>query len=134
MVDFALEERFDAIVCLFSSIGYIRKEARLRAAVQNMAHHLKPGGVLVIEPWLTPDVFQHGTVYATYVDQPELKIARMNISQVQGDLSVFDFHYLVALRLLSTSPSDMNLDSTPMSNTVSPSKRRGYLSFMIPMA
>jgi len=96
MVDFALEERFDAIVCLFSSIGYIRKEARLRAAVQNMAHHLKPGGVLVIEPWLTPDVFQHGTVYATYVDQPELKIARMNISQVQGDLSVFDFHYLVA--------------------------------------
>jgi len=96
MVDFALEERFDAVVCLFSSIGYLRKEARLRAAVQNMAHHLKPGGVLVIEPWLTPDVFQPGTVHATFVDQPELKIARLNISQVQGDLSVFDFHYLVA--------------------------------------
>lgn len=96
MVDFALEERFDAVVCLFSSIGYLKTQARLRAAVQNMACHLKPGGALVIEPWLTPDVFQHGAVHATFVDQPELKISRMNISQVQGDLSVFDFHYLVA--------------------------------------
>jgi ubiquinone/menaquinone biosynthesis C-methylase UbiE len=96
MVDFTLDQQFDVVVCLFSSIGYLRTEDRLFAAAHNMARHLKTGGILAIEPWLTPEVFQPGTVHATNVDQPELKVARMNISQVEGDLSVFDFHYLVA--------------------------------------
>jgi SAM-dependent methyltransferase len=96
MTDFDLEQRFDVVACLFSSIGYLKEEERLFAAVQNMARHLKPGGVLAIEPWFSPDVFMPGTVHATFVDQPELKIARMNISQQVGSHSVFDFHYLVA--------------------------------------
>jgi ubiquinone/menaquinone biosynthesis C-methylase UbiE len=96
MTDFSLEQRFDAMVCLFSSIGYLKEQDRLFAAVQNMADHLKPGGVLAIEPWFSPEIFKPGTVHATFVDQPELKIARMNISQQVGNYSVFDFHYLVA--------------------------------------
>jgi len=96
MMDFRLEQRFDAVVCLFSSIGYLKEEKRLINAVQNMVDHLKPGGVLAIEPWFSPDMFKPGTVHATFVDQPELKIARMNISQQVGNNSVFDFHYLVA--------------------------------------
>lgn len=96
MVDFSLEERFDAVVCLFSSIGYLKEAERLDAAVQTMANHLKPGGVLAIEPWFSPDAFKPGSVHATFVDQPELKVARMNISQQVGNNSVFDFHYLVA--------------------------------------
>lgn len=96
MADFSLEQRFDAVVCLFSSIGYLKEQERLFSAVKNMADHLKPGGVLAIEPWFSPEVFLPGTVHATFVDQPELKIARMNINQQVGNNSVFDFHYLVA--------------------------------------
>ncbi len=54
MLTFDLKTRFDAIVCLFSSIGYARTRARLRKAVKNMAHHLNPGVVLIIEPWFAP--------------------------------------------------------------------------------
>ena len=33
MADFSLEGRFDVVMCLFSSIGYVRTEARLRRAI-----------------------------------------------------------------------------------------------------
>ena len=96
MVDFHLGRQFDVIVCLFSSIGYVRTVPNLRQSLAVMVDHLRPGGVVVIEPWLSPEVYQAGSVHALFVDDPELKIARMNLSHREGDLSVLDFHYLVA--------------------------------------
>jgi SAM-dependent methyltransferase len=96
MAGFDLGRTFDAVVCMFSSIGYVQTEERLRTAIASMARHLGPGGVLVVEPWLTPDIWQDSHVGAVFVDRPELKIARMNVAGRRGDLSVVDFHYLVA--------------------------------------
>lgn len=97
MRDFDLGRSFEAVVCLFSSIGYMHSEEHLRRAVARMARHLRrPGGVLAIEPWLSPDQWKPGSVHALLVDQPELKVARLNLSQPAVDgLSVLDFHYLV---------------------------------------
>ena len=95
MLDFSLPRQFDVITCLFSSIGYVKTVAKLNRAIANMAKHLKPGGVLVIEPWFAPDDWHPGHVHATFVDQPDLKIARMNLSGQDGNLSYFVFHYLV---------------------------------------
>ncbi len=95
MTSFALGKRFDAVVCMFSSIGYALTEARLQSAVASMARHLEPGGVLVIEPWLTPDVWTDGLVGAVFVQEPELKVARINTSRHRDHVSVVDFHYLV---------------------------------------
>ncbi len=95
MLTFDLKRQFDAIVCLFSSIGYARTRARLRKAVKNMARHLKPGGVLIVEPWLTPETFTEGTLHANFVDRATLKIARMNVSRVKNGVSVLDLHYLI---------------------------------------
>ncbi len=57
--------------------------------------HLTPGGVLVIEPWFTPDTWYAPSVHAELVDEPDLKIARVNTSFVEGRLSSFDLHYLI---------------------------------------
>ena len=95
MVDFSLPRQFDVITCMFSSIGYVKTVPRLNQALANMEKHLKPGGVLVVEPWFTPDDWHPGKVHATFVDQPELKIARMNLSGQDGLLSYFVFHYMV---------------------------------------
>jgi SAM-dependent methyltransferase len=95
MVDFDLGKRFDAVVCMFSSIGYVRSEERLQSAIAAMAHHLEPGGVLVVEPWLSPEVWVDRHVGAVFVDEPKLKIARMNVGQREGDVSIFEFEYLV---------------------------------------
>jgi SAM-dependent methyltransferase len=95
MVDFELGNKFDAVTCLFSSIGYVKTGPRLEQAVQNMTDHLLPGGVLIIEPWFTPEQWKPNRVSALFVDQPDLKISRMNISEVEGNLSFFVFHYTV---------------------------------------
>src|SRR6266550_1564062 len=95
MVSFELGKRFDAVVCMFSSIGYVKTEERLRSAIASMARHLEPGGVLVVEPWLAPDEWKDRHVGAVFVDEPELKIARMNVPEREGDVSIVEFEYLV---------------------------------------
>ncbi len=96
MVDFRLEHTFDAITCLFGSIGYVKTLPRLEQSVANMTCHLQQGGVLIVEPWISPENWTPGKTYAQLVDQPELKIARMSISGGKGRQSIVDFHYLVA--------------------------------------
>jgi SAM-dependent methyltransferase len=95
MIDFALDRRFDVVTCLFSSIGYVRTVENLRRAVGCMARHTEPGGVVLVEPWFTPSAWQSGTVHALLVDEPALKVARVNTSFAEGRLSYFDFHYLI---------------------------------------
>ncbi len=96
MVDFDLEHQFDAIVCLFSSIGYTKTVTRLNQALQTMRRHLSPGGVIMIEPWLTPEMYKVGHIAAVFVNEPDLKIARMNKSELGDGVSIMNFHYLVA--------------------------------------
>jgi ubiquinone/menaquinone biosynthesis C-methylase UbiE len=96
MADFELGRRFDAITCLFSSIGYVRTVERLQAAVGSMARHLEPGGVLVVEPWFEPEAWQGPSgPYAVFVDLPELKVARVNLSPPAGDTVVLDMHHVI---------------------------------------
>ena len=96
MIDFNLNKQFDVVLCLFSSIGYVKTAEKLRAALINMAAHVAPGGVLLVEPWLTPDTYHGGRPHALYIDEPQVKIARMNVSRKEGNVSILDFHYLVA--------------------------------------
>lgn len=95
MADFDLGKRYDAVVCMFSSVGYVRIEDRLRSAIAALARHLEPGGVVVVEPWLSPDDWRDGHVGAVFIDKPELKIARMNVAARDGNVSIVDFEYLV---------------------------------------
>lgn len=95
MVSFDLGRQFDAVVCLFSAISYAGTVPRLRQAVASMGRHLRPGGVLIVEPFFTPETFYPDTVHAVFVDQPELKIARISVSRVEGRLAPLEFEYLV---------------------------------------
>ena len=96
MTAFELGRKFDAVTCLFSSIGYVGTVERLASAIGSMAAHLADGGVLVVEPWLAPDVWQAGRPSLLSVDEPDLKIARMTIAGQEGRLAIMDFAYLVA--------------------------------------
>ena len=95
MVDFNLRKLFDVVTCLFSSIGYLKTSEDMQSAVSCMASHLRPGGILVLEPWLTPTSYIPGKLVANFVDEPELKIAWIYTSEILGHLSKFDIHYLV---------------------------------------
>jgi ubiquinone/menaquinone biosynthesis C-methylase UbiE len=95
MVDFSLNKKFDVVTCLFSSIGYVKTNSRLKQAISNMANHVLAGGVLLIEPWFSPEQWQPGTLSAAFVNEPDLKISRMSIAEVKDTLSILNFHYQV---------------------------------------
>lgn len=95
MTSFDLGKRFDAVICLFSAIGYAGSIEGLRTAIRRMAAHLAPGGVLAVEPWFTPEEWRPDTAHGVFVDEPGLKIARVNTSKVRGRMSVLDMHYLI---------------------------------------
>jgi len=95
MTDFDLKRQFDAITCLFSSIGYVKTKSRLHKAIKNMTRHLSVGGVLLVEPWFAPDQWNVGRVFTMTVDQPDLKIVRMSRSARRGNVSILEFRYLV---------------------------------------
>lgn len=96
MLDFDLQRQFDIVTCLFGSIAYVKTAQKLEQATATMAHHVRLGGVLVIEPFLTPAAWVAGHPAALFVDQPDLKIARMSVGVREGDVAILDFHYLVA--------------------------------------
>ena len=96
MIDFDLRRQFDVIVCLFSAIGYVRTLAHLNLTLANFKRHLKPGGVVLVEPWFEPAEMNAGFVHAVFVDQPDLKIARMNVTRIENNISILDFNFMVA--------------------------------------
>ena len=95
MTDFDLGRKYDVVTCLFGSIGYVKTLGNLGRAVSCMANHLVGGGILVIEPWFTPKTWKPGTVHGMFIDESDLKIARVNTSFVSGRISYFDLHYLI---------------------------------------
>ena len=95
MMDFYLGHKYDVVTCLFGSIGYVKTPDNLGRAGSCMANHLVGGGILVIEPWFTPETWKPGTVHGVFIDEPDRKIARVNTSFVRGRISYFDLHYLI---------------------------------------
>lgn len=95
MTDFDLGREFDIVTCLFSSIGYARTKSKMYKAIKNMSRHLLPGGILLIEPWFTPEQWNRGRVSILQVDKPELKIIRMSHSGQRRNISLIEFQYLI---------------------------------------
>lgn len=98
MITMDLGRRFDVITCLFSSIGYVKTYSNLKKTLENFSSHLYRGGVAIIEPWFTKDVYAVGRPSITVYEDDDLKIARVNVSEIDGDVSVMDMHYLIAER------------------------------------
>ena len=95
MLDFTLPRRFDIVTCLFSAIGSVQTAENMRQAIANMARHVEPGGLLIVEPWFEPDTYWTDTITANHVERPDLKLCWMYTSKREDLISVLDIHYLV---------------------------------------
>ncbi|WP_248962788.1 class I SAM-dependent DNA methyltransferase [Sphaerisporangium perillae] len=96
MSDFALHRTFDAVICLHSSIAFLPL-SRLKPAIACMARHLNPGGVLIVEPWYSPERATDRTVVSDIVRRDDgLTIARVSRGVIRDGEHHLETHFIVA--------------------------------------
>lgn len=97
MRTFDLGRRFDAVTCLFSSVGYLPGADDLADAIERMAAHLAPGGVIVVDGWIRPDRWREpGGVHALAETGPDTAAARVTRSHRDGPKTILEMRYLIA--------------------------------------
>jgi len=98
MTDFDLGSRYDVVTCLFSAIGYVKAVEPLESAIACMARHVRPGGALIVEPWVPPDRWKSGMLSINTGETRDGLVCRMALSRRQDKLSVISLHYLHGTR------------------------------------
>lgn len=112
MITMMLDRKFDVIICLFGSIGYLTNRNNLEKAIQAFSNHVVTGGLLVIEPIFTAETYRDKSANILCLDLPEIKIARTNVTRRDGDIAYLDFHFLVSTQENGT---EHFIDPSPMS-------------------
>jgi SAM-dependent methyltransferase len=92
-----LGRTFDAVTCLFSSIGYMTDSGEMRTAVARLATHVAPGGVLIVDGWVRPGTWRDNF----RPDSPDVAsddnvtVVRLSISHREGGITELEMHHLV---------------------------------------
>jgi SAM-dependent methyltransferase len=95
MREFNLDTRYDAILALFGVIGYMPNITEMIVALRKMREHLVPHGVLLLEPWLTPETATNHYLRADSAERPGMEVHRMNFTRIVDDKSILSVHYLI---------------------------------------
>ncbi|MFD8801879.1 class I SAM-dependent DNA methyltransferase [Streptomyces atroolivaceus] len=95
MRDFDLGRTFDAVVCMYSSVGYLPSVEGLFASVSTMVKHVAPGGVLVVEPWVFEEDWNGGDLVHATFQSGDRTVTRMGQWTTQDGHSCVEMHYLV---------------------------------------
>jgi len=98
MMDFDLGRSYDVVTCLFSAIGVVKTFERLERAIVCMACHVKPGGLLIVEPWFTPQKWRPAQPFVLVGEIGADRVYRISNSIRQGQTSILLHHYLRSTR------------------------------------
>lgn len=97
MRELCLDARFDALSCLFGSIGYLRTWANLERAVESFREHLRVGGAFVVESWFPPEELTEPVSKVRSYEDDDHAIARVATAQPPDDgTSRIDIEWLIA--------------------------------------
>jgi SAM-dependent methyltransferase len=130
----ALGRTFDAVICLFSSIGYITDPAEMRSAVARLAAHVAPGGVLVLDGWVRPDEWHDRFRPEPDIAQDdEALVVRLAFTRRERDITNLDMHHLVqTAEGIDYFVENHRLALTPTEDYVSAVESAGLAARVIP--
>ena len=74
---------------------FLETPDRLSRAIATMARHVTPGGLLIIEPWLTPANYWRHNIKLDVSESAEGKIARMYVGREEGGVVTNEEHFLI---------------------------------------
>jgi len=95
MAAFRFERQYDAVLCLGSSIGYLRDLAVVRQTFECFRAHLNATGVVIVEPWFSPGVLESGYRSTRTVETPAVRVVREQTTEVIDRLSRLRFDYTI---------------------------------------
>jgi SAM-dependent methyltransferase len=96
MSDFELPQHYDAVLCLFSSIGYLQTLDRVRRALSCFRDRLTPQGIIIVEPWFAPGVLEPERVTRQTVEANGIRVSRVSRVEVEGNISRLNFEYEIS--------------------------------------
>jgi 2-polyprenyl-3-methyl-5-hydroxy-6-metoxy-1,4-benzoquinol methylase len=95
MTKLEMSEQFHAVLCLFSSIGYVRTIERLNQTIARMAAHLLPEGMLVVDPWFEPGQLTDGCIQIISAETENLVACRVSRTLIVDTTSILELEYVV---------------------------------------
>jgi len=126
--------RFDAVICLFSSIGYVTGPSELRSTVARLAAHVAPGGVLILDGWVRPDEWRE-----SFRPEPDMAhdegmlVVRLAHARREGNVTAMDMHHLVqTAEGIEYFVERHRLTLTPTADYVSAVESAGLAARVIP--
>jgi SAM-dependent methyltransferase len=81
---------FDVFLLLFGGLGYVPID-QLPHALSRIMSAIRPGGLFICEPWLTPDQFVPDEPHRLVVQRPALTISRELTTRQEGRQSILDY-------------------------------------------
>jgi SAM-dependent methyltransferase len=93
MADFELNRRYDAVISMFSSIGYVRTLEALERSLRCFRRHLAPGGVVIVEPWFPPEAMQSGHQSTRSAEAGGVRVERNSTTEILGRICRLTFDY-----------------------------------------
>ncbi len=95
MQDFNLGQQYAVVANLFSAIGHIGPN-ELHKTIRTHARHTLPGGVIIIEPWIMPHMWQPDHLTYNVVNEPSRLIVRTSRSTLRdGNITEVELSHLV---------------------------------------
>lgn len=95
MIDFRVKGKFDVIICLFSSIGYVENFNNLVKTLENFYKHLNDKGLAIVEPWIFKKDFKGGYIGLDTYEDEKVKLVRMATSEIVRSRWLISMHYLI---------------------------------------
>jgi SAM-dependent methyltransferase len=95
MSDFNLGAHYDAVLCLFSSIGYVKTLARVERTLRCFRTHLRQQGSVVLEPWFPPGKLEPGHHSERIGERAGLRVRRVATTEVDDRISRLRFEYTI---------------------------------------
>jgi len=93
MRHFELTQRYDVVMCLFSSIGYARTLEQVTDTLRCFRKHLSADGAVIVEPWFAPGILDPARVDRISRERDGARITRTSRIELEEGLSRLLFDY-----------------------------------------
>ena len=97
--DFKLDSQFDVVLSLFHVVSYQASNVELQEMFDNVARHLKPGGIFIFDYWYGPAVLsERPAVRIKRIESDDIHVTRLAEPQIDVQAGCVDVNYQMMVR------------------------------------